>query len=183
MGTSNVHLATEALVLLGDEPISSFTDGTAGATIAANLYETSYLSMLTNHRWRFATKQAKLSRLTAKPIQEWQYQFQLPSDCIYLIRTDAKDYQIYEDKVLCNQQELRVDYMFRVDESALPDYFSKAFSFFLANQFAVPLTGDTAKGQYYGQMYLTALKQAKFADSTQHPQDSFQDNPYVKVRW
>ncbi len=55
--------------------------------------------------------------------------------------------------------------------------------FFLAAQFAVPLTGDMAKGDYYSKFYLNELKRAKYADSTQTPQDTFVQSAYVGVRY
>ena len=49
MAFSKVQLASNALILLGDEPISSFTEAGAGAQTASNLYETAYLSILSSH--------------------------------------------------------------------------------------------------------------------------------------
>jgi len=180
---SSISLASNALLLLGHQPIASFDEGTAGATIAANLYETSYLSLLTNHRWRFASKKAQLARLTEEPLNEYKYAFQLPSDSIYLIKTTSRQYQIYGSKVYSNDMTMEVDYTYRVNEDNLPPYFAKMFEFFLASQFALSLTGDMEKGNYFSRMYLNELKRAKFADSTQHPQVSFIDNPYVEVRY
>ena len=181
--TSNISLASNALLLLGHETIASFDEGTAGATIAANLYENSYLSLLTTHRWRFAAKKAQLARLVETPLNEYNYAFQLPSDCIYLIKTTSCTYQIYGDKLYSNDLEVEAEYTYRVDEANLPPYFTKMFEFFLSSQFALSLTGDMEKGNYFSRMYLFELKKAKFADSTQHPQESFIDNPYVNVRY
>ena len=181
--TSNISLASNALLLLGHEPISSFTEATSGATIASNLYENSYLSLLTNHRWRFATKKAQLARLTAAPLNEYNYSFQLPSDCIYLIKTTTSNYEVYGDKLYCNDLEIYVDYTYRVDEDKLPPYFTKMLEFFLSAQFAISLTGSIEKGEYFSKLYLNELKRAKFADSTQTPQDSFVDSPYLSARY
>ena len=78
--TSAIQISSNALILLGHPPISSFEEPGAGAQGASNLYEQSYLNMLTVHRWRFATKKAQLSRLTEAPMNGYSYQFQLPSD-------------------------------------------------------------------------------------------------------
>ena len=181
--TSSISLASNALLLLGHETIASFEEGTAGATIASNLYENSYLSLLTNHRWRFAAKKAQLARLVETPLNEYNYAFQLPSDCIYLIKTTSCHYMTYGDKVYSNDATMEVDYTYRVTEDKLPPYFTKMFEFFLSSQFALSLTGDMEKGNYFSKMYLHELKRAKFADSTQHPQESFIANPYVSVRF
>lgn len=181
--TSDISIASNGLLLLGHDPIASFTEPTAGATIAANLYETSYLSLLTTHRWRFATKKEKLARLSEVPMNKYSHKFQIPSDCIYVISPDTKDYEIYGSTIHANAKDLDMDYIYRVDEDKLPPYFSKMLEFFLATQFAVPLTGDMNKGKYFNAMYLNELKRAKFADSTQRPNTGFMDSPYTSVRY
>lgn len=87
MSFSKVQLSSNALILLGDSPISSFTEEGAGAVTASNLYESSYLSILSSHRWNFATKKATLAKLTALPKNEYKYQFQMPTDMVLLITT------------------------------------------------------------------------------------------------
>jgi len=94
-----------------------------------------------NHRWRFASKKAQLARLVDEPLNEYSYAFQLPSDCIYLIKTTSRQYQIYGSKIYSNDLNMEVDYTYRVGEDNLPPYFSKMFEFFLASQFALSLTG------------------------------------------
>lgn len=180
---SSISIASNALILLGAEPISSFTEGSAPSTIAANLYETSYLSLLTNHRWGFATKKARLARLSSSPIDEYSYAFQLPQDLIYLSKATVVNYQVYGDKLYCNDTDVYIDYTYRIDEDLLPSYFVKMLEFFLAAQFAVSLTGDIEKGNYFSRMYMTELKRAKFADSTQTPPDEFIESPYLLVRY
>ena len=180
--TSSISLASNALLLLGHSTIASFTEASAGATIAANLYETSYLGLLTSHRWRFATKKERLARLTATPINDYSYMFQIPSDCIHIIKVDTRRYTVVGDKVYANERDLYMDYIHRVTEDMLPPYFVKMMEFFLAVQFAVPLTGDMEKGKYYSGIYLNELKKAKFADSTQQPATPVLDNAYVDIR-
>ena len=82
----------------------------------------------------------------------------------------------------CNDLEVYVDYTYRVDEDKLPPYFTKMLEFFLSAQFAISLTGSIEKGEYFSKLYLNELRRAKFADSTQTPQDSFVDSPYLSVR-
>ena len=179
---ARVQLVSNALLLLGDGPIASLTEDSTGATLGANLFENTYLDMLQNHRWRFATKHARLARLSEKPIMDYEYMFQLPSDIEYLIKASVSNYTIHESRLYANATDINIGYIFRVKEDTLPSYFVKTLEFFLAAQFAVPLTGDMDKGKYYSALYGDALKKAKFADSTQQPNISFQHNPYVDVR-
>lgn len=183
--TKNISIASNALLLLGHEPITSFTEGTVGATIASSLYENSYRSLLTTYRWRFATKSAiQLARLSTSTNENYDYAFQLPADLLYLQRvTDSNlDYEIYGDTIQTNQKTLYIDYTYNIESDKLPAYYVKTLEFYLAAQFALSLTGDLNKMQAFEKMYIFQSKQAKFADGTQRPAHSFQDNPYADVR-
>jgi hypothetical protein len=181
--SSDVSLASNALLLLGHRAIASFEDSDSGAEVASNLFEHSYKSILSLHRWRFATKQCELSRLAASPKSVYKYQFQLPADLIYVIRAiGIEDYEIYHEQLYCNSIEVYIEYIYDIDSSYLPSYFAKMFEFYLASQFAIPITGDIDKASYYTQQYEKALVRAKFADSSQRPNDAFSYNPYVDVR-
>ena len=182
--TSAIQICSNALILLGHPPIASFDEPGAGAQASANLYEQSYLSMLTNHRWRFATKKAQLARLSEAPLNDYNYQFQLPSDLLYLIKKDSGfNYEVYGDKLYSNNLTESIDYLYRVNEDALPPYFIKAFEFFMAAQMAIPVVGNTSRADYYYSAYEMQLKRAKFADSTQRPGDTFTQSPYTQVRY
>ena len=57
MATSKVDICARALVMIGAQPISSFTDGSTEALVASNVYEDILQASLTRHRWKFATNQ------------------------------------------------------------------------------------------------------------------------------
>ena len=182
--TTNIRIASNALQLLGHTAITKFDEPTAGAEIASALYETTYAAMLSEYRWRFATKTRKLARLTEPPLEDFSYKFQLPSDLLYLIRPTISnlDYEIYEDTVHTNSTELTIDYIYDIPVGRLPSYYVQTLQYLLASQFAIPVAGSEAKAQLYFSMYETQLRKAKHADSTQRPQDTFVDNPYFDVR-
>lgn len=183
---SDVKMSSNALVLLGGEPIASFEEQTAGSTIAKQLYSNSYRAILTNHRWRFATKSAELPMLVGETGTRFTYKFALPPDLLYLIRThnSNEDFEIYGTELHTNHNECTIDYTYEVDETRLPAFVVKAIEFYLAFQFAVPLTGDMDKGNYYRMAYEAELKRAKYADSTQRPGDALDaSNRYTAVRY
>jgi len=183
MSISKVQLVSNALLLLGGNTISSITEDTTGAKLGANLFENTYLSMLQNHRWRFATKTQGLNRLSATPSTDWNYAFQLPNDFLYSVKGDSERYEVYGKEIHCNNLTFQLDYIYRVDEDLLPAYFAKALEYNLASQFAIPLTGDITKGDYFSKVFNNEIRKAKFADSTQYPEVAVQDQPYVTARY
>ena len=182
---TDIQIASNALLLLGHEPIANFEEPTAGATIAANLYDSSYKSMLTTYRWRFATRSSvQLARLTTPSDENFEFSFQLPADLLYLQRVTERNlnYEIYEDKLHTNQTTVSIDYTYNIAADKLPAYYVKSLEFFLSTQFALSLTGDLNKMKAFEKAYVYQLRQAKFADGTQRPSASFQDSPYTDVR-
>jgi len=180
---SDVALASNAMVLLGGSSIASFEEASTESQIASNLFEHSYKSILSGHRWRFATKQKKLARLTLVPEAEFSYMFQMPSDLLYLIRIiDTQNYEVYGDKLYTNSLEATIEYVYDVKSDLVPSYWAKMFEFYLASQFAIPLTGDIDKASFYGQEYQKALIKAKFLDSSSRPGQTFVNNRYTDVR-
>lgn len=183
MASSGITMASNAMVLLGGSSFAAFTEEKTEARIASQLYETSYLSILTSHRWNFAKKKQVLSRLTTPPLNGYNYAFQIPSDCLYVIDVDSHNYDIFEDKVFSNAQELSMNYTFRVNEDVVPAYFAKMMEFYLAAQFSIPLTGDLSKADMFEKKFEREARTARHADSTQRPNIGFRDSPYVSVRY
>ncbi len=169
------------MISIGASPISSLTEGTEG-TVGSALYENTYRGLLASHSWRFATKKARLARLTETPINEYSYKYQLPSDLITVVKVDGyTDYEIYGDNIYSNQPELYIDYRYRVDESILPDYFVLTLQFLLAAQFAIPITDNSQRAQTYNGLYETQLRRAKAIDSMARPQDAIVDSPLTGI--
>lgn len=183
MSFSKIQLASNALILLGDEPISSFNDPGAGAKAAANLYDSTLLSLLSSHRWNFATKKVLLSQLTASPLNEYKFQYQLPTDYITIITTyPVSTYRILEDKLYSDSNKVEIDYVYRPTEDKLPNYFIKAFEYYLARELCIAVTEDLNKYELVNRAYEVEARKARYADSQSAPQVPIQDDPYIRVR-
>lgn len=181
---TDIEICSNALIMIGHGPIASFTDGGAGANTASALYTTTYNNLLSQHRWRFASAKANLSKLSAAPRNEWNNAFQLPSGCITVINTYPNvDYEIYEDKLYSNADALDIDYIFKPDESKLPGYFQRLLEFSLASIFAIPVTDNSTKAEEYRVMFEDQLKRARNIDSQARPSDAIVDSPFIEARY
>ena len=182
---SDIDIASNALILIGDNPISSFTEPGAGATAAANLYPDTYKQLLSEHPWTFALKEQKLSRLSQQPdaLTNWKYAFQNPTDLIrYWAVYPHSNYAMVGSLTYSNQTELLARYVYKVAESQLPPHFQKALEYKLAADFALLVTEDVNKSQVYEQKYRVAIAQARSIDSQSHPQQPIIDQPFTDVR-
>ena len=183
---TSIDIASNALILIGDSPISSFDDPGAGATAASNLYAETYKGVLSEHPWSFALKELQLSRLSAQPDSEtgYTYAFQIPSDMIRLWALfPHSNYTIIGGLIYSNQTELIARYVYQVSETSLPAHVVKSIEYKLASEFAMLVTEDAQKAGYYEQKYMESVAKAKSIDSQGRPQVSMIDSPFVYVRF
>lgn len=180
--SSKFDIVSQALLLIGEAPINSFSEGVAGV-VASNLYDTTRDSLLTATRWRFAVGKASLNKLTDTPLNEWANAFQLPSDMLMPIATYPKStYEIYEDKLYSNAATVDLDYMFRPEESVYPAYFVECLSAHLAEKFALSITNNQSMREAMQVVAADSYKKAAFRDAQGRPQTRILSRPYVQVR-
>ncbi len=174
VANSDIDIASRALVLIGAEPITSFTAQSTEATVANAIYEDMLRTTLCSSRWRFATNQAELNLLTATPTGRYDRAHQLPSDLLMLHAVTVNDavieYNVYGDKVFsdsASSDSLIADYTFRALEQDFPSYFTVALQFSLAAAFALGIARDEQLSSVLEGKGAQLLQQAKTLDSQQ----------------
>ena len=170
---SAIDICSRALILVGAEPITSFEDDTTEALIAGNMYEDIARTNLTSTRWRFATNQAILNRLTDEPTGRFRSAYQLP-DYLFVHAVTVNDFQIqyniYGNKVFCDasvNDQLIADYTYRASEVDWPSYFSLCVEYAMATVFATALIRDTALSSLMSTQYDFLIAKARSTDSQQ----------------
>lgn len=171
---SGIDICSRALILIGAEPITSFDDDTTEGLVSSNMYEDIARSNLTSTRWRFATNQAVLNRLSDAPTGRFDAAYQLPSGYLFVHAVTVRDFQIeydiYGNKVFCDaaaQDELILDYTYRAEEQNWPSYFSICVEYAMATVFATAIARDQSLAQLMDQQYNIALAKARSIDSQQ----------------
>jgi hypothetical protein len=170
---SAIDICSRALILIGAEPITSFEDDTSEALIAGNMYEDIARTNLTSTRWRFATNQAILNRLTDAPTGRFDSAYQLP-EYLFLHAVTVRDFQIeynvYGNKVFCDADPADVliaDYTYRASEVDWPSYFSVCVEYAMAVVFATALIRDTSLSNLMSTQYDFLMAKARSTDSQQ----------------
>ena len=184
-----LDICSRALILIGAEPISSFDDGTTEATVAVNMYEDVVQSALVNSRWRFATNQKVINRLTDAPTGRYDYAYQLPSDMIMLhgatVNGNLIEYQVYGDKLYADTTEtdiVIVDYSFRASEVNFPSYFTLAVEFSLAIIFATSIARDASLAGLMTERAESAMAKARSLDSQQQTTRKLETSRFLTAR-
>ena len=188
MSFTSIDICSHALVKLGANSISSFSEETTEAHIANQLYDMVLDSLLSSYPWRFALKQASLARLADNPKADYQYAFALPGDCIRILsagqtnRGTGLNYRVAHQQLHTNSPSVMLTYLSRPNESDFPAFFVEALVAKLAAEFCLPLTESTARTDYLKKQAQEALQIARLTDSQQSIPEAFQDFSLIEVR-
>lgn len=200
-GDSALSICSDALIMLGARPISSFNEGTDESNIADRLYADMRDQLLMVYPWSFAFKKTQLSRLITTPTNEFAYEYQLPGDRIgsprKIFNSGAVNaypinaYKIMGDKVLTNEQTVYAEYQYSVPESEMPKYFVQLLKYMAAWHFAMPITDQVDKAQYWQSVAVGAptengrggyMRTAMNIDGQNNPVQSIEDYSLIAVR-
>ena len=190
MAINNVTVANRAIVMIGANRISSFTDGSTEASVANDLYYDILDGDLTACRWRFATKQTQLSANATAPTGIWTQSFYLPTDNLYVQRitvggNTVTNYDIFNNELYTDLEStdtVIADYTYRPAEEEMPKYFILSLEYHLASVFAHAIARSTDMASIYEEKYRLQYRRAKNLDSSQQPTSRVTVDRFAKFR-
>lgn len=156
-GTTDVDYCARALVNLGLKPINSLLGDDDKVVTCRTIYPMVRKEVLSRYPWRFTLAKRRLVKLADTPINEWQNAFQLPSDRLGGPRAvfssseknapTVKEYDIYQDHLYANEDQIWIDYQAMQNESKDPPYVQTLMVYVMSARLAEPLTDDSSKGE------------------------------------
>ena len=186
---SPVDICSRALILIGAEPITSFDDGNNEALISSSMYEDVAQSALVNTRWRFATNQLVLNRLSDAPTGRYEASYQMPSDSLMIHALTVNgfniEFQTYSDNLFCDadaSDQVIADYTYRVLEQYWPSYFIMSVQFQLASVFAISLARDGSLSQLMDQKAALLMAKARGVDSQSQTNRKLDTSRFISNR-
>lgn len=201
-GDTDIQICSDALLLLGANPISSFTEGTDESNICDRLYPDIKIRALTMYPWSFSFKKVQLARLITTPNSEYKYEYQMPNDIIGVPRAlydsaevnapRRREYRLLGNKVLTNYEKVYVDYQHNLTESSLPNYFVQLLKYEMAWHLALPITDQEGKAEYWRTIAEGTpgengrggyMRQAMNIDGQGKPTNAIQDFSLINVRY
>lgn len=185
--TSSVSICSNALIRLGDKPISSFQDETDRANACANLYPSTRDAMLRAHPWNCAVKRVLLAPLSTAPAFDYAYQFQLPADWLRTIQVGARecslDFTMEGQRILCDANSLPLVYIFHnIIESTWDDTLVDVMTARMASVLAYPITQSASMKQAMEAEFQIAFKQAKAVNGQDDRDETLGDFPLLANR-
>jgi hypothetical protein len=158
-GDTKLSICSDALIYLGQKPLTSFSEVSDSSQICDRLYDDIRDMVLCMYPWSFCFKKTQIARLIDAPTFGWKYQYQLPGDRLAGVRAVYADntvnypttveFDVQQDKLLTNIEEAWIDYQYRTPESEMPTYFVNFLKYVLAANFAQMVTDQLTKAEYY----------------------------------
>ena len=188
---SKVDLANEALLLLGANTITSFTDNDSNAVLVNRFYEGERDALLRSHRWNCAVTTVNLASLVDTPIIDWKYKFTLPTDpyCLRVldVRTvtgDIKlDFEIQGRELLTEETTVDITYIKRLEDATQFDaLLYQALVFRMAWKLAYPIARSTTVMQQMAQLYDAVVRDARTIDSQEGTPEIIETDTLTDVR-
>lgn len=185
---SEVAICSQALALIGAEPIQSLVDdpGNESVRVCNAFYASTRDQVLQEFTWNFATKMTSLAATTDPTNDErWAIAYALPVGVLQPIAVYPKaDYLIRGNRLLSNAQNLSLEYVFReTDTTRFSSQFTQALVYLLASLIAYPLGRDNQKVQELYGLYQQVLARGKSNDTLANPERSYISDDLLRVRW
>lgn len=162
-GDTDLSICSDALIMLGAAPISSFTEGTDAAQACDRLYPDLRDSLLSRYPWSWTYRKVQLAQLVTAPLNEFEHAYQLPGNILSgvqaVFETTAANqkplndgWEIYGDQLFTNLDTVFIDYQETISESLMPIYFVHLLRNAFAAELGLVITDQTTKADYFRQI-------------------------------
>jgi hypothetical protein len=183
---SVIDICNSALYKVGCDRISTLTEQNKRAKICNDIYSKIRDATLRSHPWNFATKRIQLAQDSTAPVFGFDYQYQLPSDCLIVrgVSNDSSmgtsrniDYKIEGDKLLSNETAIYIEYTFKETNTTNYDAnFVDALAYRLAIELAYPLVQSLSLVDRIKKDYKDWMADARTFDAQEgRPEDLIDD--------
>lgn len=185
--SSVVAICNRALDKLGQDPITSLTDGTVAANRCNRTWPIVRDAELREHPWNFAVKRATLSPSTTTPDWGFSYMHRLPTKNLRLIEVldlSRGEYQVEGKYILANDDTVKIRYVEKVED---PNEYDSMFIETVATRMAFEMceafNQNRGKKQDLGEEYKDSLMMAKRADALENPPGESEEDDWISVRY
>ncbi len=158
---TDVTICSSALTYLGENTISSFSDGTTQAGICEALYPDVRDMVISLYPWSFSIKKVDLQQSATTPVNEFSFSYAMPSDSMTMVPRAVFNssevgatpltagWIVQGGEILTNQSLITIDYQAVPLEAEMPAYFIQLLKYAMAMHLAEPVTDQLSKAQHW----------------------------------
>jgi hypothetical protein len=192
---SKIDIANQALARIGAQTITDLEDTSSPtARIINNVFEQSVRELVRMHPWNCLKARQELAQLATPPSFEWDYQYQLPTDCVRLIKvngmepTDNESYfEVEGRKILMDDESCQITYIRYTEETG--DYdplFVEALVVYIASKIAISIRQDeqlsTAMLDMFQRRILPEARKVDGNENRRRRVATYKDSDWVRSR-
>lgn len=188
MSATVVSICSNALLLLGDKPISSLDEDNDRARLASNLWESSRDAVQRSHPWNCCISRVAMAPDATTPAFDWDYQYTLPSDHLKTLSIgehgQEHEFRIEGRKLLCNVNPAYHRYIARNENPATWDaMLITAMELYMAAQMAYPITQSSALADSMNQKSAAHMKRARSVDGQDDTPEMMGNERFMSARF
>lgn len=164
---SVVDICNKALSLLGQRTIVSLDDDSPEALACRIHWEPLRDEVLRSHPWNCASKRASLNRLLETPAYDYDYYYQLPTDCLMVRNVEPEGhFELEGRKLLSGSNAISILYTAANDDTTEYDsQLAAGLSYKLAAELAYQMTKSNSLAQQLDEKGNEKIADAKSSDS------------------
>lgn len=174
MAVTQLAICNSALAKVGQAPISSIDQNTRAAQILKSIFSLIQDEVMSSHPWNFAITRATLSPTSTEPVYEFDYEYDLPNDCLRMLELETDVTRIGDDwvvegrKLYSNDEEINVRYIQRnSDYNSWSPQFAEVMAWRLAQETAYALTQSSEREKACAEAYQRTLSLARSTDAAE----------------
>lgn len=185
---SKTQIANQALSRLGAQRITDFLDQTVEAKAINAIYEMVVEDVISMGPWQSAKKRVTLAQVNTVPTFGWAFAYQLPVDCIKVLRINENHlgdirFQIEGNLLLTDEPAVGIMYLRKITESAEYDsYLRQAITWQLVYELSYLVMGDKAAAANMLQTAEEKINDLLNNVSSQASREFLPSDGYVDVR-
>ena len=167
---SIVDICNGALNQLGASTILTLTEDSKNARLCNARYTQIRDAVFRSHPFNCLQKRVELSSSTTTPAWGYSFQYDLPGDCLRLLRIldYDSDHKVEGRSILSNNSSMKILYISRItDPNQCDELLRETISAALAADIAYAITSNNTTQQNMIALYQDKLRDARFVDSTE----------------
>lgn len=200
--TTDISICSQALILLGADPIASFTEEADAAKVCANRYPSLRERLISGHPWRCMMTKKELTRDATPPIGEWRYSYIIPGEAVDggahalfsspgVDELPAKSYEVFGKRIFTNYSRVLVDFVVVKPENEWPAWFADLMMYCLMADIGFAITDQQSTADRWAQQaYGTPSEGGKGGfyghcttiDAQGQPNEQVQNDQFVNAR-
>ena len=188
--SSQVDIANQALVMLGEKKIISFDDETQVASAVKTMYAPCKSFVLRSYDWNCSVKTVVPAMLNETPLG-WDYAFAWPEDALRVIDVidpnqpyqSNMEWEIEGKKIYTDVKNPYIRATFIVSEPELDAHVERTLVMALARDLSYAITADNGREQNMDALFEKALMEAKTTDAQERSHKVFRIDQLSRVRY